>query len=278
MKRLLVTFILISIIIPFSMPSFIQKAQGEVVYADIKDKEVLKLKTSKTKYLDEKNYKVDPERAKLVLKLQKEKDVEDLESLWKATVDRNSAIRFALEKLATPQQERHLHSSAMAKTVSTLINGASLVPFMAGANYSLQTASVATGQIANRLITNRKLPKTSPLTDTELIQLSELVEGLQNELVKSYYDYKSSISSLKACREKLELEHKNYKIALNNNNKFSMIVAGAIYDDQRLEEIQLKEQIKLNRLKLERLAGHDAVEALNLSRISYNKMSNQNET
>lgn len=278
MKRFLTIFILISFISPLVIPCCYVQAQEEVIYADIKDKEVLNIKATKTKYLDEKNYKNDPERAKLVLKLQKEKDVEDLESLWKATVDRNSAIRFALEKLATPGQERHIHSSAMAKTVSTLINGASLVPFMAGANYSLQTASVATGQIANRLITNRKLPKTSPLTDTELIQLSELVEDLQNELVRSYYDYKSSISALKTCREKLELEQKNYKLALKDDNKFSMIVAGAIYDDQLLEEIQLKEQIKLNRLKLERLAGHDAVEALNLSRISFNKTDIINET
>ena len=159
----------------------------------------------------------------------------------------------------------------MAKTVSTLINGASMVPFMVGANYGLQSASLASGQIASRLFSKKDMPKTMPLTDTELIQLSDLVEGLQNDLVKSYYDYKSSINSLKECREKLIVEQKNYNIAVKQDNRFYMIVSSAVYDDKMLEEIQLKEKVKLNRLKLERLAGHEAVEQLNLSRIVLNK-------
>jgi hypothetical protein len=176
-----------------------------------------------------------------------------------------------LQKLSSPAEQRKIHSSMMAKTVSTLINGASMVPFMVGANYGLQSASLASGQIANRLFSKKDMPKTMPLTDTELIQLSDLVEGLQNDLVKSYYDYKSSINSLKECREKLIVEQKNYNIALKQDNRFYMIVSSAVYDDKMLEEIQLKEKVKLNRLKLERLAGHEAVEQLNLSRIVLNK-------
>lgn len=241
----------------------------DVVSIEPKDN-VLKVNTTKTKYLDDKILDSDPERIKLIMKLQKEKDVEDLESLWKATVERNSAIKFALQKLSAPAEQRKVHSSMMAKTLSTLINGASLVPFMAGANFGLQTASLASGQIANRLISKKDMPKTMPLTDTELIQLSDLVEGLQNEVVRSYYDYKSSITSLKECREKLVVEQKNYSKALSKNNRFYMIVSSAVYDDKMLEEIQLREKVKLNRLKLERLAGHDAVEQLNLSKLVLN--------
>ncbi len=241
-----------------------------IVTIDAKDN-MLKVRTTKTKYLNSKILDNDPEKIKLILKLQKEKDVEDLESLWNATVDRNSAIKFALQKLSSPAEQRKIHSSMMAKTVSTLINGASMVPFMVGANYGLQSASLASGQIASRLFSKKDMPKTMPLTDTELIQLSDLVEGLQNDLVKSYYDYKSSINSLKECREKLIVEQKNYNIAVKQDNRFYMIVSSAVYDDKMLEEIQLKEKVKLNRLKLERLAGHEAVEQLNLSRIVLNK-------
>lgn len=137
----------------------------------------------------------------------------------------------------------------MAKTVSTLINGASLVPFMVGANFGLQSASMASGQIANRLISKKDMPQSMPLTDTELIQLSDLVEGLQNEVVRSYYDYKSSINSLKDCREKLIVEEKNYNKALKQDNRFYMIVSSAVYDDKMLEQIQLKEQVKFKQAK-----------------------------
>ncbi len=266
MKRFLAIFFLL--LLNFNTCYFALAEQNDsVIYADIRDREVIKARASKTKYLDEKTYENDSEKIQLILKLQKEKDVEDLECLWKATVDRNSAIKFALQKLSTPAEQRKTNSSMMAKALSTLINGASLVPFMAGANYGLQSASLASGQIANRLIAKKDMPKTMPLTDTELIQLSDLVEELQNQLVKSYYDYKNAINSLKECREKMIVEQKNYDEATKEKNRFYMIVSSAMYDGKLLEEIELKENVKLNRLKLERLAGHDAVEQLNLSKV-----------
>lgn len=274
MKRLLAIVLLFFLSInAFDVVFAVEPNNNDAIYADLHEKEVIKVRASKTKYLDEKTFSDDSEKIKLILKLQKERDVEDLETLWKATVDRNSAIKFALQKISTPPEQRKFHSSMMAKTVSTLINGVSLIPFMAGASYGLQTASLASGQIASRLVAKKDLPKTMPLTDTELIQLSELVEGLQDNLVKSYYDYKNSINSLKECREKMIVEQKNYDIAIREDNKFYMIVSSAMYDDKLLEEMQLKETVKLNRLKLERLAGHEAVEQLNLSKIV---LSNQN--
>ena len=47
---------------------------------------------------------------------QKEKDLEDIENLWKGTVENNQVIGFALKKLATPESQRRIHSSLMAKT------------------------------------------------------------------------------------------------------------------------------------------------------------------
>ncbi|MBQ3818886.1 hypothetical protein II810_00410, partial [bacterium] len=37
-----------------------------------------------------------------IVNKQKEKDLEDIEALWKGTVDNNQVIGFALKKLATP--------------------------------------------------------------------------------------------------------------------------------------------------------------------------------
>ena len=46
-----------------------------------------------------------------LISLQKEKDVADIETLWKGTVENNKVIEFALKKLATPESQRRIHSS-----------------------------------------------------------------------------------------------------------------------------------------------------------------------
>ena len=59
---------------------------------------------------------------------QKEHDLKDLEKLWQGTVENNQVIEFALKKLATPESQRRIHSSLMAKTLSAIVSGASFVP------------------------------------------------------------------------------------------------------------------------------------------------------
>ena len=57
-----------------------------------------------------------------LIRLQKDKDVEDIENLWKGTVENNQVIGFALKKLATPESQRRIHSSLMAKTLSAVVD------------------------------------------------------------------------------------------------------------------------------------------------------------
>ena len=79
---------------------------------------------------------------------QKEHDSKDLELLWKGTVENNQVIEFALKKLATPESQRRIHSSLMAKTLSAIISGASFVPSLMGANYGVQTSAFSAGRLA----------------------------------------------------------------------------------------------------------------------------------
>ena len=52
-----------------------------------------------------------------IVKLQKEKDMEDIDNLWKGTVENNQVIGFALKKLSTPESQRRIHSSLMANSI-----------------------------------------------------------------------------------------------------------------------------------------------------------------
>ncbi len=83
-----------------------------------------------------------------IIERQREKDLEDIENLWKGTVENNPVIGFALKKLSSPESAKRIHSSLMAKTLSAMVAGASFVPMMMGGNYATQTGSFAAGRVA----------------------------------------------------------------------------------------------------------------------------------
>ena len=76
----------------------------------------------------------EQEQAQIIINKQQEKDVEDLEIIWTATVSNNPIIKFTLEKLAIPEEQRRIHSSLMAKSLSAIISGASILPSFLGMN------------------------------------------------------------------------------------------------------------------------------------------------
>lgn len=201
--------------------------------------------------------------------LQQQKDLEDIDSLWRATLDQNDIIKFAMKKLSVPEEQRRFHSSLMAKSLSALVNGASFIPGFAGANYMVQSASYATGRLASNYINKFNNPKEMPLTDTEVIELAGMIESLQDTIINSYYNYKAALNQIKDTRQRLVLYNKNYNTALKGGDKMEIIVSSAMYDDLLFEETQLIEQAKKYEMDLQRLAGKKAVESLNIYQYAF---------
>lgn len=201
--------------------------------------------------------------------LQKEKDVEDIENLWKGTVENNQVIGFALKKLSTPESQRRIHSSLMAKTLSAIVAGASFAPSLVGADYAVQSSAFAAGRLAQNLINKKNMPAEIPLTDTELIELAGLVENLQDKIISAYYNYKSSLSQLKETRQRLLLYNKNYAKALDDENLMEISISSSLYDNMRVEEFYYMENAKKYHLELQRLAGKKVVDNLNLYQFNY---------
>ena len=202
--------------------------------------------------------------------LQKEKDLEDIENLWKGTVENNQVIGFALKKLATPESQRRIHSSLMAKTLSAVVAGASFAPSLIGADYLAQSTAFAAGRLAQNLINRKNMPTEIPLTDTELIELAGLVENLQDKIITAYYNYKSSLSQLKETRQRLLLYNKNYANALDEEDLMEIAISSSLYDNMRIEEFYYMENAKKYHLELQRLAGKKVVDKLNLYQFNYN--------
>lgn len=201
---------------------------------------------------------------------QKDKDLEDIENLWKGTVENNQVIGFALKKLSTPESQRRIHSSLMAKTLSAVVAGASLAPSLIGADYMTQSSAFAAGRLAQNLINRKNMPTEIPLTDTELIELAGLVESLQDKIITAYYNYKSSLSQLKETRQRLLLYNKNYAKALDDEDLMEITISSALYDNMRVEEFYYMECAKKYHLELQRLAGKKVVDNLNLYQFNFN--------
>ena len=255
MRKLVLSFL---ILLLFSNTSF-----AEEISLDGVKKNEIQYKPKVVK--DEKDLTIDEDTAlKGIVFLQQQKDLEDIDALWKATVENNNIIKFAMKKLSIPPSQQRYHSSILAKSVSALVNGASFIPAMFGANYMVQSASYATGRLANNYIAKANNPKEMPLTDTELIELAGMIESLQDQIINTYYNYKMVLNQIKDTRQRLVLYNKNYANAIKNNNQMEIIVSSAMYDDLMFEEFRLLKEARKYQMDLERLAGKKTVENLNL--------------
>ena len=205
-----------------------------------------------------------------IVKMQKEKDLEDIENLWKGTVENNQVIAFALKKLSTPESQRRIHSSLMAKTLSAIVAGSSFVPYALGTDYMLQTGAFAAGRIAQNLINKKNMPQEIPLTDTELIELAGLVENLQDKIINAYYNYKNALIQLKNVRSKELLYGRNYAKAMDEEDFLEIAISSSLYDNIVIEEYYCLQNAKKYHLELQRLAGKKVMENLNLSQYDYN--------
>ena len=214
----------------------------------------------------------DSESLTTIIDEQKEHDLKDLERLWQGTVENNQVIEFALKKLATPESQRRIHSSLMAKTLSAVVSGASFVPSLMGANPAIQTSAFSAGRLAQGLLNRKNVPQETPLTDTELIELAGMVENLQDTLISSYYNYKNTLSQLKTTRSKLLLYSRNYSNALYGNDIMEIAISTNLYDSMRLQEYNLEQSAKKYHIQLQRLAGKKAVEALDMYQYDFDSV------
>ena len=261
------------VIFAFLAQSSVFALNGSVVTLDKNsvEKPELELETA-TKQLQGSLLVNDSETLSNLIDQQKEHDIKDLELLWQGTVENNQVIEFALKKLATPESQRRIHSSLMAKTLSAIIAGASFVPSLMGANYGVQTSAFSAGRLAQGLLNKKNVPQETPLTDTELIELAGMVEDLQDSLIASYYNYKNTLSLLKDTRSKMILYSKNYSNALEGDDVLEISINLSRYNSMRIQEFNYEQAAKKYHIQLQRLAGKKAVDALELYQYDFNSV------
>lgn len=238
------------------------------VNLEIKEENKLKINVKEpVKKIEGQAFNSKQEMMDQLFQAQKEMDTEDIQILWNSTVDRNPVIKFALKKLAVPPEQRKFQSSLMAKSVSALISGASLLPGLLGADSVTSSAASAGGTLAKRAIASKQMPKSLPLTDTELIHLARLVEDLQDRIIKNYYEYKNDLEALKIAHQEVIKQNIAYSVAIRANDSLSLMTTKVLYDNALKDEMNLRRDVKMHRLELERLAGSNTLNSLKLGKL-----------
>ncbi len=266
-------FLGVSLILGLLIPSLAFSAEDGVVTLDENSVEKPSIAIESTsKQLKGSLLVNDSEAIAHLIEIQKEHDAKDLEKLWQGTVENNQVIEFALKKLATPESQRRIHSSLMARTLSAVIAGASFVPSLMGANYGVQTSAFSAGRLAQGLLNKKTMPQETPLTDTELIELAGMIENLQDALISSYYNYKNTLSQLKDTRSKIILYSRNYSKALDGKDVLEIAISSSLYDSMRIQEFNLEQAAKKYHIQLQRLAGKKVVDSLELYQYDFNSV------
>ena len=272
-------FLGVSLILALLAPNVCFGADDGVVTLDKNSVEKPSIAIDKgTKQLQGSLLVSDSEDLAQLIDTQKDHDIKDLEQLWKGTVENNQVIEFALKKLATPESQRRIHSSLMAKTLSAVVTGASFVPSLMGANYGIQTSAFSAGRLAQGLINRKNVPQETPLTDTELIELASMIEDLQDSLISSYYNYKNTLGQLKDTRSKMILYSRNYSKALDGKDVLEIAISSSLYDAMRIQECNLEQSAKKYHIQLQRLAGKKVVDSLELYQYDFNSVLYKGDT
>lgn len=267
MRKILLGSILFLLLVYFGMQS--ANAANEINLGSVPAKSTVVV-DKKPKVLKGSLLLSDDEMLRQLIELQKQKDLEDIETLWKGTVESNKVIGFALKKLATPESQRRIHSSLMAKTLSAVISGASFAPCFMGTDYTVRTGAFAAGRLAQNLLNKKTTPQEIPLTDTELIELAAMIEDLQDRIIDDYYNYKSALSQIKESRQRLLLYNRNYTKALDTGDILDISVSSSLYDGIVLQEFYYTQNAMKYHLELQRMAGKKAVANLNLYQYNFN--------
>jgi hypothetical protein len=183
---------------------------------------------------------------------------EELTSLWRATVDRNPVIRFALNKLTTPADLSPKYSSRfLNRTLNTLITGGAVAAMLVPGGGAYRNMGImAGGDTVKNLLNGQTAPRVGALSPTEQIQLAGLVDELRSRLIQHYWEYRSAIIALDAAMAVTNQADIALRQATSPALKLSK---QAHYDHCLLDETQWLEQAKQHYLQLTRLAGVEAV-------------------
>jgi hypothetical protein len=180
----------------------------------------------------------------------------DLAVLWQAAVERNSTIRYAIEKLSRKDATGKAPVDPWTKRLlGSLVN-------LGGVAGSVLTQSpvgiLGSGVVQEALgTTSAPDPTRLPVTDADMVILAKSVDGLQTQLFEHYLAYRQSKQLLTMCQASRRAMAMQLTSADPNN-----VALEVILDITQQDLLHYQQAFSSARNALALLTGTEAVQAI----------------
>lgn len=180
----------------------------------------------------------------------------DLSLLWQGAATKSDTIKFALYKLANPDEDKP-DPSAVRKVLSTIANMSTLVGAGTG-NPLLFCSSLIGGNTLGILSQDTKALnyKYTKVDDADMIILVRKIDELQQKVVGLYYDYMTTREIYNMRSEMAKRRHVNYE-QTQSSSKEVIIISDAYYREALDMQRKAKSNFVSKRSQLEQLVGSD---------------------
>lgn len=278
MKKLLITALILSLILPVSaislddvtMPKQPAYRTGlseepEKEYMEVKAEDKVKQEyvkkdaeqfdVSDLTYADLSIKQISREVA-ADLELDQEDMVGDLSVLWQGAASQSDTINFALYKLANPDEDKPDEKS-VKKVLTTIASMSTLVGAGMG-NPLLAGGSLIGGNILGIMSQDTKALnyKYTKVTDADMIILVRKIEDLQQRTVDLYYNYMMARKRLKMIEQITADRKKNYDLS-QTMSKEVILITDAYYRTALDNQMKARSDYYAKRAALEQFVGND---------------------
>lgn len=180
----------------------------------------------------------------------------DLSLLWQGAATKSDTIKFALYKLANPDEDKP-NPNAVRKVLSTIANMSTIVGAGTG-NPLLFCSSLIGGNTLGILSQDTKALnyKYTKVDDADMIILVRKIDELQQKVVGLYYDYMTTREIYNMRSEMAKRRHFNYE-QTQNSSKEVIIISDAYYREALDLQRKAKSNFISKRSQLEQLVGTD---------------------
>ncbi len=180
----------------------------------------------------------------------------DLSMLWQGAATKSDTIKFALYKLANPNEDKP-DKNSIKKVLSTIANMSTLIGAGTG-NPLLASASLIGGNTLGILSQDTKALnyKYTKVGDADMIILVRKIDELQQKVVGIYYDYMTA-RELYNMRSEMANRRHYYYTQTQNGSKEMILIADAYYREALDLQKKAKNKFADKRAQLEQIVGPD---------------------
>lgn len=202
---------------------------------------------------------------------EREELLSDLQVLWRAAVERNETIRFAIIKLSNPEGVVQ-KKTAVKKILSPLASVAPVIGLGLGDPVSAGSAIFGGNLLNSVLSDDSKINNAlTRVTDADLVLLAQETDALQEKLVSLYYSYLSTLIELEYANN-TENDSRDYLHVIRKENPELYSIADVFYNEALDLKYRTRQEVLQKRVELEQFVGNEALLLIDKSirdRLSY---------